>query len=128
MVIYRYIINDIPPSNNKYLGNDNSRHIYAKKKKEWEWIVFITIGKNKPKQPLKRTIVKITYYFKDKRRRDPDNYSGKFILDGLVKAGVILDDSFKHIQLILEGKCDKYDPRTEIIVQEIEGGSNERTL
>ena len=47
-------------------------------------------------------------------RRDPDNYSGKFILDGLVKAGIIADDSFSNIDLRLCGKVDKKNPRTEI--------------
>lgn len=33
----------------------------------------------------------------DNRRRDADNYSGKHVLDALVKAGVIEDDNSKNI-------------------------------
>lgn len=52
-----------------------------------------------------------------RRRRDPDNYSGKFLLDGLTKAGIIVDDSFNHITLRLEAYCDPARPRTEINVE-----------
>lgn len=33
----------------------------------------------------------------DRRRRDPDNYSGKHCLDALVHAGIISDDSMQHV-------------------------------
>ena len=114
----KIIINDIPPSNNKYMGNSNSYHAYSDEKKRWEWLVRGSI--KRPKKPLQIALVRITYFFKDRRRRDPDNYSGKFLLDGLVKAGVIEDDSFNNIELRLQGKVDKKNPRTEIEVMEIE--------
>lgn len=85
----------------------------------WEWLVRQSVGKDKPKKPLKKSIVTLTYYFKTRHRRDPDNYSGKFILDGLVKAKVIEDDSFNNIELQLNGKYDKDNPRTEIEVKEV---------
>ena len=50
------------------------------------------------------------------QRHDPDNYSGKFILDGLREAGIIEDDSFSNIELQLCGSYDKENPRTEIEV------------
>lgn len=56
--------------------------------------------------------------FGDNRRRDPDNYSGKMILDGLVKAGIIRDDSFERIDLTLRRVYDGAK-RTEVIVEEI---------
>ncbi len=113
----KYVINDIPPSNNKFMGRGN-RYVqtiqYQEEKIKWEWLIKAAVGKNKPKTPYKESIVTITYYFKTKHRRDPDNYSGKFILDGLVKAKVIEDDSFSNIQLRLKGSYDKDKPRTEI--------------
>ena len=74
----------------------------------------------KPKQPIRWATVKITYFFPDNRRRDPDNYAGKMILDGLTAAGVIVDDSFGCIELILKGECDRSNPRTEVEVFEHE--------
>lgn len=57
-------------------------------------------------------------FFPTRGRRDPDNYSGKFILDGLVQAGIIKDDSFECINLRLKASYDKDNPRTEIEVEE----------
>ena len=114
---YNYIIKAIPPSNNKYIGR-NMRWEYQDVKKQWAKIVYFTCRPRPPK-PLKKAEVSITYYFKDKIRRDPDNYSGKMLLDGLVRAGIIEDDSFSNITLILKGCYDKNDPRTEITIQPI---------
>lgn len=115
----KYTIDEIPPSNNKYLGRGSKglRFKYQEDKKLWEWLVRQSIGANKPKKPLSDVVVQLTYYFPTKHRRDPDNYSGKFILDGLVRSGIIEDDSFNCIDLQLEGKYDKDNPRTEIIIR-----------
>lgn len=114
----KYIIPEIPPSNNKYIGRD-VRWAYRDVKKQWETRVAYTCIP-RPKQPLQNVTVKLTYYFPDKRRRDPDNYSGKMILDGLTKAGILADDSFGCIDLILRGRYDKTHPRTEIEIKENE--------
>lgn len=114
----KIIIQDIPPSNNKYMGNSHSFHAYRDEKEKWEWLVLSAI-KKRPRKPYKRAIVKIEYFFGDKRRRDPDNYSGKFLLDGLTKAGILEDDSFKNVELILRGNYDKHNPRTEITVKRV---------
>lgn len=55
-------------------------------------------------------------FFRTRQRHDPDNYNGKFILDGLREAGIIEDDSFKNVELQLCGSYDKENPRTEIEV------------
>jgi crossover junction endodeoxyribonuclease RusA len=116
---YKIVIPEIPPSNNKYMGNGRmgSNYKYQEEKRMWEWLVRAAV-KEKPDKPLKKAIVKITYYFPTKHRRDPDNYSGKFLLDGLTKAGIIEDDSFSNIDLVLVGKIDRDNPRTEIEVVE----------
>lgn len=121
MVYIKLIILDIPPSNNKFMGRGSRNYqafTYQEEKQNWEWLVRGSI-KKKPKEPLKKAIVKITYYFPTRHRRDPDNYSGKFLLDGLVQAGVIEDDSFSNIDLILKGKLDRDNPRTVIEVKEV---------
>lgn len=75
----------------------------------------------KPSVPYAQAVVTILYYFKDNRRHDPDNYSGKMILDPLVKEGVIVDDSFDVIELrVKKGGVDKLNPRTEIEVISLE--------
>lgn len=81
----------------------------------------------RPPKPLERAIVNITYYFKDKRRRDPDNYSGKMLLDPLVKEGILIDDSFDVVTLVLDGKVDKQNPRTEIEIRSVGNETDNET-
>lgn len=116
----KLIIYQIPPTNNKYIGNSRNYNEYRKTKEKWHRLVLAAIleSEAKPKNPLEKAIVKITYFFPDNRRRDLDNYSGKMLLDPLVKEGVIVDDSFQHIKLLLEAYVDKGNPRTEIEITE----------
>lgn len=112
-------VNAIPPSNNKFVGNSHNFNVYRQIKEEWHWRIKSAI-KTKPKKPIEKAIVTITYHFPDKRRRDPDNYSGKMLLDPLVREGIIADDSFKHISLVLKcGEPDRNNPKTEIEVYEV---------
>jgi len=67
-----------------------------------------------------RVALVITWYEPD-RRRDPDNIMGgqKFILDGLVMAGTIPDDSQKHIHSIAHKfEVDRENPRVEVEIKE----------
>lgn len=116
-MVYEYVIHDIPPSNNKFIGRNN-RFQYKSLKEQWERAIRYEC-QPKPIRPIRFSRITLTYYFKDKIRRDPDNFSGKFILDGLRKAGIIEDDSFNNIDLVLRAEYDKNDPRTVIKVEEI---------
>ncbi|MCH5192056.1 MAG: RusA family crossover junction endodeoxyribonuclease [Oscillospiraceae bacterium] len=119
MATYTYTIDYVPPSNNEFIGRDN--HIaYQKKKKEWADIIG-WLCRPRPKKPIPYAKVTLRYYFPNRMRRDPDNYSGKFILDGLTKMGIIEDDSFYHIRLNLElGGIDTKHPHTEIVIEELD--------
>lgn len=105
----------IPPSLNAFAGRTNSWQ-YRNAKKQWTELVELSTPRL-PK-PLEKAIVTITYYFPTKARHDADNYCGKFLLDGLTKAGVIVDDDMRHISLTVKGGYDKHDPRTEITIEE----------
>ena len=103
---YIYRIPEIPPSNNKFIGR-NTRWQYQAEKKRWaEMIAWLC--RPKPPTPIPKAQVTLDYYF------------GKMVLDGLVKAGIIQDDSFSCIRLRLNGKYDKSSPRLEITVEELE--------
>ncbi len=68
---------------------------------------------------IERAEVRLTYFFRDKRRRDPDNYVGKFILDGLRKAGIIAEDNAEVLKLPQPVfRVDRANPRTEINIVE----------
>jgi len=117
----KIVINDIPPSNNQYMGNSHNFNAYRREKERWHWMIKSALNKaEKPKKPIEKAIIHITYYFKDKRRRDPDNYSGKMLLDPLVREGILIDDSFSNITLVLSASHDKDKPRTEIEIRSVE--------
>lgn len=115
-MIYEYNIPLIPPSLNRYAGRKNEWDYRANKR---EWIDIVSVCcRPVPPRPIEQSRVTLSYYFADRRRRDPDNYSGKMILDGLTKAGIIADDSFGHIELTLCGRYDKINSHVEIIIEE----------
>lgn len=118
-MMMQIVVYSTPPSNNAYMGNSRNFNEYRRKKEEWHWLVKAAI-KHKPKTPIKCALVEIKYYFKTRTRRDPDNFSGKFILDPLVREGILADDSFENVVLSLSATCDKLNPRTEIKITEIE--------
>ena len=113
----KIIINEIPPSDNKFKGRQNVWEYRTEKERWLEVIWYACVGK-RPSKPFKKATVTITYFFPTRGRRDPDNYSGKFILDGLVAAGIIQDDSFQCIDLRLKADYDKKNPRTDVEVIE----------
>ena len=112
----KFIIPDIPPSDNRFKGRKNVWEYRQTKK--WWLDTMIMLCRPKPLKPVLKADVTITYFFKDKRRHDPDNYSGKFILDGLVQGGIIADDDFNPIDLKVRGDYDPKNPRTEIEITE----------
>lgn len=59
-------------------------------------------------------------YFPNHRRHDPDNCTPKFLLDGMVESGMIIDDDMEHIRMLsLVCGIDTERPRTEIIITKI---------
>lgn len=90
-------INGIPMSLNVY----RNAHYYQlnKEKETWEKVVAVSVQEQQIKK-VERCRITFEFYFKDKRKHDPDNYSAsaKFLLDGMVKAGVLDDDNFSVIE------------------------------
>lgn len=87
---------EFPPTLNE-LNNLHYRS-RAKKKEYWEELIEKECLVQRIKPMLKISIT-LEFYFPDKRRRDPDNYgfACKFIADGLVRAGILTDDSFDEV-------------------------------
>lgn len=68
-------------------------------------------------KPMKTPVVVEVFWFERDMRRDKDNVrSGiKYILDGLVQAGIIEDDGWKHINTIVDRYfIDKDNPRVRV--------------
>ena len=114
----KLVINEIPPTINKYIGRSNIWE-YQKDKKDFQRVAKLMTLKDKPKKPIEKCNIKIVYYFKDKRRRDPGNFD-KFVLDFLVEAGFIVDDNYFIIdEFTTSGRVDKDNPRIEIEINEV---------
>ena len=92
-----YTINHRFTSLNKYINAERrNRYMAAKIKKDETNIAYLSLL-NKPyiTTPCK---LKFTWYIKDKRT-DADNicFAKKYIIDGMIKAGLIENDSLKYI-------------------------------
>jgi hypothetical protein len=75
---------------------------------------------NRP--PVHRAIVRCHWYTANKRR-DPDNIEAgvKYVLDGLVTAGVLPGDGWRHVAGIEHTfAVDKQQPRVEIEIVPVE--------
>ncbi len=72
--------------------------------------------------PWSLASVAVVFFHKVKRRRDQDNAMGslKAAYDGIVDAGLIVDDDWEHLQRELPTfEIDKKNPRVELIVTRI---------
>lgn len=90
----------------------------AKLKKQFTSLVAWECKAQKIK-PVKQASIEVTFY-EPNYRRDEDNVFGgiKYILDGLVQASVIPNDTRKCVSLKLNPVLvDKQNPRVEINIQ-----------
>ena len=78
---------------------------------------LLALAKKIPR--VEKAQVQLVYYFRDNRRRDPDNYAPKFLLDGLRKSGIIAEDNSRVLRLPQpEFRLDRARPRTEVWITE----------
>jgi len=96
--------------------------IKARYKQDWDGEVMLALieecGVTKLPRLIKKANIKIKYYFRVERlKRDYDNYSPKFLMDGLV-GRVIADDRDDWVKVKWELLTDKNKPRTDIEVEE----------
>ena len=69
--------------------------------------------------PWKAATVRVTFYFRDRRRRDRDNLlaSLKAGFDGIADAGVVVNDSeFTYRPVVVE--VDAKNPRVLVVIEE----------
>ena len=108
---------------NTYINAERrNRHIAAKIKKEETYRVAMEAravpiyAVPECQYPVR---VEFTWYTKN-LRKDVDNvtFAKKFILDGLVEAGILEDDNRKHVALATDIgiRVDKENPRVEISI------------
>ena len=108
----------LPGMNEIIDANRESRYAGATQKATYT-LLARNAGQN-AEPVIGRVDVVCTWYCKD-RRRDPDNVSAgiKFVLDGLIQAGVLQNDGWKQIRSIRhEFSVDKQRPRVEVELKE----------
>ena len=97
-------------------------------KQKWkDFIMWFVEERGYSNLHIEKCEVCFTTYYCTNRRHDVDNGVPKFILDGFVESGFMVDDDDKHLtKLILQSATDSSNPRTEIIIKvvEIQGDYN----
>src|SRR5271166_5521797 len=91
------------PDMNTYINHERSnKYLGASYKKEWTEIACQE-ARSQKLTPIKNKVYIYCQWIMTNQRRDPDNiaYTLKFILDGLVMAGVLTNDGWKNIGAIL---------------------------
>lgn len=90
------ILKNFPMNLNEY--RNAHYHLVNQEKHQWEAYVAFECKAQKL-EAMQTANIHFEFWFKDRRRHDPDNYAAcaKFILDGIVKAGILKDDSFQYI-------------------------------
>lgn len=107
-----------PPSGNNYVRHTRTgRHYKTAEAEAWYGAVSIFAAPHPLPVVGRRHEVEFTVYQGHGSRGDVDNYS-KCILDGLVKAGVLLTDA-TVVRLVCMKARDRENPRTEITVREV---------
>lgn len=111
----------LPGLNDVILANRSNKYGGAAMKKRAEERIAIDLRMAKLK-PCTRPVRIYCTWIEPNRKRDPDNIASakKFILDTLVREGILAGDGWKHIDR--EGFRDKFvhDPKAQGVVVEIE--------
>lgn len=115
------------PSLNDYISAERrNRHIAAKMKRdETERVKEAALAAGIP--TFSNPVTVSFKWIEPNTRRDVDNvaFAKKFILDGLVNAGVLPSDSRKHVTGLKDdfSEVDKNNPRVVVTIEEVEHGA-----
>ncbi len=109
---------------NEYIRNERGNRYAAAniKKHNTDFVAMQAKLQAKPIRTDKRLAMHCTHYCKDKRK-DPDNvaFTKKFILDGLVAAGILEGDGWNRIGMFTdEFEVDKQNPRIVVRIRTID--------
>lgn len=89
--------------------------------KLWQNAASLQLAKYKTKRPYQsRVVISMMFYYPDNRRHDLDN-SSSTVLDQLVRANILKDDSWQFVKIGgLDAAIDKQDPRCEIHIKPVD--------
>src|SRR6056297_1866849 len=109
------------PTMNTIINKSKTHWSEYKKMKDSQDAIIQYYAEQQRIKFFEAVILNITYYRKDKRT-DPDNIAAakKFIIDGLVSAGVLEDDGWAVVKGFNETwEVDRENPRVEIELLEV---------
>ncbi len=95
-------------------------------KRRWkDFIVWFIDNQGYSNLHIDKCELSFVTYYQTHRRHDVDNSIPKFLIDGLIESGFIIDDDSKHISKVtLECSVDTDNPRTEIFVDIVGDSAN----
>lgn len=115
-----FIPGPLPTLNTMIAAMNANRHKGNALKKQWTEVVAWEAKRQKIAPATKSVTLHFTWHEKH-NRRDKDNIAAakKYVLDGLVLAGVLADDGWKHV----EGFTDRFTVSTTpgVLVEIMEG-------
>lgn len=80
-------------------------------------LMLVALG-GRPARITRRVEVCVTAYFKGKQL-DPDNLPAKLYIDGMVRAGLLVNDTPRYVDSVTtRSRIDKHRPRVEITIRE----------
>lgn len=103
---------------NEYIRQERGNKYVAAKTKKNETFAVSLFAREQGKPITHRSKIYFTWFCKN-QKKDPDNisFAQKYILDGLVKAGILQGDGWKDIRgLYHDFEIDKDEPRVEIVI------------
>jgi crossover junction endodeoxyribonuclease RusA len=120
------ILLPLPPailSPNRHVGSRGGRFAFAAATKKYRRIAKEAAEAQQATFGWERATVQLTFWHRQKRRRDDINHAGmmKPAYDGIVEAGLVVDDDSEHLTTLrtLFG-IDKDHPRVEMVFTRVE--------
>ena len=108
------------PSLNDYIAAERKNRQLAAKMKRDETLRVATLAQNSDLPKFEKPVHVYFTWVEPNKRRDIDNvaFAKKFILDGLVDAGVLKGDSRKYVTGFVDhfATVDKHDPRVMVTI------------
>lgn len=115
------IPNRLPGLNDIILDARTNKFKSAMQKRKYTDFIINIINFQNIKSFDKKVFISFTWYEKN-MKRDPDNIvvGKKYILDALVRSGIIKNDGWENISGFQDKwKVDKKNPRTEVEIYEM---------
>lgn len=112
------IPHELPDLNTTIAESKRHWSRYSKLKREYTDLVAALARRKLRPVFSGRVHLEFVWYCRN-RRKDPDNICSakKFVIDGLVSAGILQDDGWKQVSSFSDTfEIDKVNPRVEIVI------------